>query len=75
MSLYNKTWWKVLVVVTIIYTLFAGLMLGVPRLAILHETIRNLYFHVPMWMAMLTVFIISLSLVSGIWLTGRRNMT
>ena len=52
-------WWKVLVVTTIIYTLIAGLMFGVPRLPILHETIRNLYFHVPMWMAMLTVFVIS----------------
>jgi len=52
-------WWKVLVVITIVYTLIAGLMFGVPRLPILHETIRNLYFHVPMWMAMLTVFVIS----------------
>ena len=59
MKFIYQTWWKVLVVVTIVYTLFAGLMFGVPRLAILHETIRNLYFHVPMWMAMLTVFVIS----------------
>jgi heme exporter protein C len=59
MKFIYQTWWKVLVVITIIYTLFAGLMFGVPRLAILHETIRNLYFHVPMWMAMLTVFVIS----------------
>jgi heme exporter protein C len=59
MKFIYQTWWKVLVVITIAYTLFAGLMFGVPRLAILHETIRNLYFHVPMWMAMLTVFVIS----------------
>ena len=54
-----QTWWKVLVVLTIIYTLITGLLFGVPSLPILNETIRNLYFHVPMWMAMLTVFIIS----------------
>jgi len=54
-----QTWWKVLVVLTIVYTLIAGFLLGVPRLYELHETIRNLYFHVPMWMAMLTVFTIS----------------
>ena len=46
-------------VILIIYTLIAGILFGVPHLAILHETIRNLYFHVPMWMAMLTVFTIS----------------
>ena len=43
----------------IFYTIIAGILLGVPRLYELHETIRNLYFHVPMWMAMLTVFTIS----------------
>jgi heme exporter protein C len=59
MKFIYQTWWKVLVVLTILYTLFAGLLLGVPRLYELHETIRNLYFHVPMWMAMLTVFTIS----------------
>ncbi|MES2428528.1 MAG: cytochrome c biogenesis protein [Bacteroidota bacterium] len=53
------TWWKVLAVVLVFYTLIAGLLFRVPRLDILHETIRNLYFHVPMWMAMLTVFTIS----------------
>jgi len=54
-----KTWWKVLGVVLVLYTLIAGFLLHVPRLPILHETIRNLYFHVPMWFAMLTVLVIS----------------
>jgi len=53
------TWWKVLTVILILYTLFAGLLFGVPRLYLLNETIRNLYFHVPMWMAVLTVFVVS----------------
>lgn len=55
----TKSWWKILTVLLIFYTLGAGLQFGVPRLYILNETIRNLYFHVPMWMAMLTVFILS----------------
>src|SRR6195952_381381 len=59
MKFIYQTWWKVLVVLTILYTLVAGFLLGVPRLYELHETIRNLYFHVPMWMAMLTLFTIS----------------
>ena len=39
--------------------MIAGFLLPVPTLPILHETIRNLYFHVPMWVGMLTVFVIS----------------
>jgi heme exporter protein C len=59
MKFIYQTWWKVLAVVMIFYTLVAGFLLGVPRLEILHETIRNTYFHVPMWIAMFTVFTIS----------------
>lgn len=40
--------------------IIGGLMVPVPRLAILHETIRNLFFHVPMWFAMIAVLIASL---------------
>ncbi|MBC7400114.1 MAG: cytochrome c biogenesis protein CcsA, partial [Mucilaginibacter sp.] len=54
-----QTWWKVLAVAIILYTLIAGFLLGVPVMPILHETIRNTYFHVPMWIAMFTVFSIS----------------
>ena len=59
MKFIYQTWWKVLAVVMIFYTLVAGFLLGVPRLEILHESIRNTYFHVPMWIAMFTVFTIS----------------
>lgn len=59
MKFIYQTWWKVLAVVMVFYTLIAGFLLGVPRLEILHETIRNTYFHVPMWIAMFTVFTIS----------------
>jgi heme exporter protein C len=55
----NKTWWKILGSVLVIYTAIAGLLLGVPHLPILNETIRNLYFHVPMWFAMIVLFSIS----------------
>lgn len=61
MKIIYQWWWKVLAVVLIFYTLFAGLLLHVPALPILHETIRNLYFHVPMWMAMLTALVVSVA--------------
>lgn len=48
----KKYWWKALAVVLIFYTIIGGLLLDVPRLPILNESIRNLYFHVPMWFGM-----------------------
>ena len=52
-------WWKILTVALVAYTLIGGLLLEVPRLAILNETIRSLYFHVPMWFGMTILFTIS----------------
>ena len=59
MKIIYQTWWKVLAVILIFYSLIAGFLLSVPKLPILHETIRNVYFHVPMWIGMLSVFVIS----------------
>jgi len=36
-----------------------GLLGPVPELPILHETIRNVYFHVPMWFAMFVLYLVS----------------
>ncbi len=43
----------------IFYSIVWGLLGPVPALAIVNETIRNVYFHVPMWFAMLTLYLIS----------------
>lgn len=43
-----------------LYTIIAGLLGDVPALPILNETIRNLYFHVTMWFAMMIMMTISL---------------
>ncbi|WP_461452346.1 cytochrome c biogenesis protein CcsA [Mucilaginibacter sp.] len=59
MKFIYQTWWKIIAVLLVFSTLFTGLLLHVPALPVLHETIRNLYFHVPMWMGMLTVFVLS----------------
>lgn len=55
----KKNWWKIIAVVFVLYTLIAGFLIPVPAQAILHETIRNLYFHVPMWFSMMTILFIS----------------
>lgn len=56
----RKYWWKILGVVLVFYTIVMGFLGDVPRLPILNETIRNLYFHVTMWMAMLILLAVSL---------------
>ncbi|MBP6334955.1 MAG: cytochrome c biogenesis protein CcsA [Bacteroidia bacterium] len=58
-SLYLQ-WWKWLSVVMVLFTIIAGFLIEVPRLPILHESIRNLFFHVTMWFAMLIMMISSL---------------
>lgn len=52
-------WFKALAALLLIYSVVAGLLFPVPRLAILNETIRNLYFHVPMWFGMLFLYLYS----------------
>ena len=55
-----KNWWKIVAVVFVLYTNIAGFLFKVPAQPILHETIRNLYFHVPMWFGMMTILFVSL---------------
>ena len=52
----KSDWWKILGVVLVLFSLFQGLMGRVPVLPILHETIRNIYYHVPMWFCMILLF-------------------
>jgi len=53
-------WWKITSIILLIYTVIGGLLLDVPRLNIVNETIRALYFHVPMWFGMVVLFLISM---------------
>ncbi len=49
------SWWKLLCIALLFYTVIMGFLGPVPRLAILNESIRNLYFHVPMWFGMVLI--------------------
>lgn len=55
----KKSWWKILSILLLVYTVTAGFLIKVPDLPIIHQSIRNLYFHVCMWFAMMILFIIS----------------
>lgn len=56
----RKSWWKILCVVLLVYTFTAGLLTKIPDLPALGQTSRNLFFHVSMWAAMMTLFTVSM---------------
>jgi heme exporter protein C len=53
------SWWKIVAVLLLLYVHVGGLLMDVPRLNILNETIRALYFHVPMWFGMVLLYLVS----------------
>lgn len=55
----RKSWWKILALILVGGTIVAGLLGPVPSLFLLHETIRNVYFHVPMWASMVILYLMS----------------
>lgn len=56
----QKSWWKILASALLLYTCTMGFLVDIPRLDDrLQQTIRNLFFHVPMWFGMMILFITS----------------
>lgn len=56
----RQYWWKILCIVLLLYTFVAGFLVKVPEIGNLYQTIRNLFFHVPMWFAQLVLITVSL---------------
>ncbi|MFT4203738.1 MAG: cytochrome c biogenesis protein CcsA [Chitinophagaceae bacterium] len=53
-------WWKVLSCVLLLYVSIYGFIVPIPVLdGRLQQSIRNLFFHVPMWMTMMVLFMVS----------------
>src|SRR5690606_38028952 len=67
----KKHWWKTLSAILLIYVVVAGLLMDAPRLPILNETIRALYFHVPMWFGM--IILLASSMVNAIMYLSSNN--
>jgi len=68
----SKNWWKYLGMGLMFYTLIAGFLIEAPRLDILNESVRNLFFHVAIWFAMFVLLIISV--VYSIKFLGKPTM-
>ncbi|MBX7226533.1 MAG: cytochrome c biogenesis protein [Chitinophagales bacterium] len=56
-------WWKVLCMACLLYTVVMGIYSDIPKLNILEQSIRNLFFHVPMWFGM--IFMTLTSVIYG----------
>jgi heme exporter protein C len=52
----KSSWLRILCIALLIYSIVGGLLFTVPRLNIVNETIRAIYFHVPMWFGMVALF-------------------
>jgi heme exporter protein C len=50
---------KIITIILLVYTIIGGFLFDVPRLNIVNETIRALYFHVPMWFGMVVLYCVS----------------
>jgi heme exporter protein C len=55
----RKSWWKTLTTVLLLYTFTAGFLIKVPHIGNLYGSIRNFFFHVPMWFGMMVLFLVS----------------
>jgi len=69
---FARNWWKITAVLLVFYSIVRGFLGEVPRLPILHESIRNLYFHVTMWFSMM--FILGVSLWYSLRYLNTRNV-
>lgn len=70
-SLFYKSWWKYLTMAIIFFVIVAGFTVTVPDLFLLHESIRNTFFHIPMWFGMVLLLLGSLVYSIRYLLRGR----
>lgn len=57
--------WKFSGILILVYVILGGLLFDVPSLPVVEQTIRNIYFHVGMWFAMIFLFFV------GFWYSLR----
>jgi len=65
----RQYWWKILSIILLVYTFIGGFLVNLPHKTAyedsnLYESMRNFFFHVPMWFSQ--VILLSVSLVYSI---------
>ena len=71
-ELNNLKYIKLFSILLLIYAFIGGFLFDVPALPILNESIRVLYFHVPMWFTM--IFLLLLSSINSFYFISRRKI-
>jgi heme exporter protein C len=61
----RRYWWKILCILLLLYNFIGGLLVKLPEgmafeNSVLYESMRNFFFHVPMWFSQCTLLTISL---------------
>ncbi len=52
-------WYKILAITLVMYALVYGLIIDIPTdIGMLDETVRNLFYHVPMWFGMMLIMFV-----------------
>lgn len=52
------SWWKYVTIIGMLYVLVGGILVKVPGdVGMLDQTIRNLFYHVPMWFSMMLLLL------------------
>ena len=54
------TWWKIVCIVFLLFTFTAGFLVKVPHVVNLSQSIRNFFYHVPMWFGQIALLTLSL---------------
>ncbi len=52
-------WWKILSLVLLLYAVTYGFFVDIPQMPIIHQSMRNIFYHVGMWFGMFTMLIVS----------------
>jgi len=64
-----RHWWKIAGILLLMYTFIAGFTISVPDIGNLQHTIRNFFFHVPMWFGQM--LLVTLSAIYSIAYLGK----
>lgn len=57
--MYKQWWWKIVGILLMLYAIMKGLTTPVPQVDIVEQSIRNLFYHVPMWFVMIAFMFIA----------------
>ena len=66
------TWWKIVCIVFLLFTFTASFLVKIPYVGNLYQSIRNFFFHVPMWFGQ--IVLLTLSLIYSIAYLRKQNI-